>query len=138
MAKKQEVTRVEPTPAAREMEEDFPRGQNVYSPLVDIYELEDGTTVVEAEVPGATKESLDIRVDKGVLVIAAEAKVAAWGEDYARTYVSFEGGKYYRAFALSDEIDRDRIEASMADGMLTLRLPKAAAAQTRKIEVKTK
>lgn len=137
MAKK-EMTRVESTPAARRMEEEFAQGQNVYTPVVDIYEMEDGTTVVEAEVPGAAKDTLDIRVDKGVLTIAAEARVPLPGPDYTRTYVSFENGKYYRAFALSDEVDRDRIEASMADGMLTLRLPRAAAAQTRRIEVKTK
>jgi len=105
-------------------------------PLVDIYELADGTTVLEAEVPGAAPESVDVRVDKGVLTIAAEGKLPDAGEDYAETYVGFAGGRYFRAFALSDEIDREHIEAGLADGVLTLRLPRAAAAKTRKIEIK--
>jgi len=130
MAKKDEIRKVEASQASEDV------GQDVYTPLVDIYELEDGTTVLEAEVPGASRDSLDIRVDKGVLTIAAEAPPAEPGESYVPTYVGFGGGKYYRAFALSDEIDRDRIEASMAGGVLTLRLPRAAAAQTRKIAVK--
>ena len=112
--------------------------EEAFSPLVDIYETSDGTTVLAAEVPGASAETLDIRVDKGVLTISAEAPLPEVGEDYSRTYTGFVGGEYFRAFALSDEIDRDAIEASLEDGVLTLRLPKAAAAQTRKIEIKEK
>jgi len=110
--------------------------ENALVPLVDIYEQEDGTTVLVAEVPGAAPESLDVRVDKGVLTIAAEAKCPPVGEDMREIYRSFTGGQYFRAFALSDETDRDHIEAACADGVLTLKLPKAAAAKTRKIEIK--
>ena len=110
--------------------------EDAFSPLVDIYEAEDGTTILLAEVPGATNESLDVRVDKGVLTIQADAGVPEPGEGYSRTYTGFVGGEYFRAFALSDEIDRDKIEANLTDGLLTLRLPRAAAAETRKIPIK--
>ncbi len=105
-------------------------------PLVDIYETEDGTTVLTAEVPGADPDSLDIRVDKGVLSLSAEPAEPELGEQYARTYVGFVGGPYHRAFALSDDIDREKIEASMDNGVLTVRLPKAEAAQTKRIPIK--
>jgi len=110
--------------------------EDAFAPMVDIYEAEDGTTFLLAELPGATAESLDIRVDKGVLTIRADGSPAELGKEYSRTYTGFVGGEYFRAFALSDEIDRERIEASLADGLLTLKLSKAAAAQTRKIEIK--
>lgn len=111
-------------------------GEDTFSPLVDIYEAEDGTTVLTAEIPGATADSLDIRVDKGVLSISGDARCEPPSSDYTRTYSGFARGQYFRAFAVSDEIDRDKIEASLGDGVLTLRLPRAAAANTRKIEIK--
>jgi len=111
-----------------------------YVPLVDVYETEDSDfsgTVVVAEVPGATEDSIDIRVEKGVLSISAEATLDDPGEKYSRTYTGFVGGRYFRAFALSDEVDRQNIEASLADGVLTIKLPRAAAAETHKIPIKS-
>ena len=111
--------------------------EDTYSPLVDIYETADGTTVLTAEIPGARQDSIDIRVDKGVLAISADAELPQLEGEYTRTYTGFTGGQYFRAFALSDEVDREKIEAAYSDGVLTLRLPRAEAAQTRKIEIKT-
>ncbi|MBN1554793.1 MAG: Hsp20/alpha crystallin family protein [Phycisphaerae bacterium] len=102
---------------------------------MDIYERTDGATVLVAEVPGAKSESLDIRVDKGVLTITADGRRESLGDQYARTYTGFMGGQFFRAFALSDEVDRDNIQASLSDGLLTVTLPRAEAAQTRKIEI---
>lgn len=114
-----------------------PAEETTFTPFVDIYETEDGTTVLTAELPGASPESVDIRVDKGVLTIKADGQLPDVGDEYARTYTGFVGGEFFRAFALSDEMDRDGIEAALTDGVLTLRLPRAAAAKTRKIELKT-
>ena len=111
--------------------------EDTLSPLVDIYQEKEGTTFLLAEVPGATLDSVDIRVDKGVLTISAGQEPPAMDEKYALSYRGFTTGRYFRAFALSDEIDRDKITASLADGVLAVKLPRAAAAQTRKIEVKT-
>jgi len=110
--------------------------EDAFAPLVDIYETEDGTTILLAELPGATPESLDLRVDKGVLTIRADGSLPETPDEYARTYTGFVGGEYFRAFALSDEIDREQIEASLEAGLLTVKLPRAAAAKTRKIEIK--
>jgi HSP20 family molecular chaperone IbpA len=113
----------------------FQADEDAYMPLVDVYEKSDGTTVLVAEAPGARQESVDIRVDKGVLTIAADGRRDA-AEGYRRVYTGFVGGQYFRAFALSDEVDRDRIDATLADGLLTITLPRAAAAQTRRIEIR--
>ncbi|MDY6914095.1 MAG: Hsp20/alpha crystallin family protein [Planctomycetota bacterium] len=129
MAEKKEKMTVHAGPVSRRQEDSF-------MPLVDIYETADGMTVLESEIPGAKPESVDIRVDRGVLTISASGELPEMSEAYSRTYTGFASGEYFRAFALSDEVDRDKIEASLSDGVLTVRLPKAAAAQTRKIEIK--
>ena len=129
MAEKKEKMTVHAGPVPRRSEDSF-------IPMVDVYEKDDGTTVLVAEVPGAKPESVDIRVDKGVLTVGAEAELPEPGDEYSRTFIGFTGGEYFRAFAISDDVDRDRIEASLADGVLTVSLPRAAAAKTRKIEIK--
>ena len=108
--------------------------EGTYSPVVDVYECASEVVLV-AEVPGATREDISVQVDKGVLTLEANAGFDVPAGDYAPTYVAFAPGQYFRAFALSDEIDRERISATVANGVLTVRLPKAEAAQTRKITV---
>ncbi len=111
-------------------------GESAFSPLVDVYETEKEVVLV-AEVPGARREDVSLRVDKGVLTVEAGTSYETPPEKYARTYLGFEPGQYFRAFALSDEIDREKIGASVSNGVLTVRLPKAAAARSRRIEIKT-
>ncbi len=112
-------------------------GESAVAPLVDIYETQDGTVVLVAEVPGANAAKTEVSVDKGVLTIRADGRLPDPPPTHSRLYTGFTGGEYFRAFALSDEVDRDRIEASVQNGLLTVRLPRAAAAQTRKIPIKT-
>lgn len=110
--------------------------EDAYAPMVDIYEDTDGTTVLVAEIPAATDDSIDIRVDQGVLTLSADGHRPAPGKEYTKTYTGFVTGGYFRAFAISDEVDRERIEANYSNGLLTIRLPRAAAAQTRKIPIR--
>jgi HSP20 family molecular chaperone IbpA len=56
-------------------------------------------------------------------------------ENYQMAYAEYDVGDYQRSFRLSDDIDRDRIEAMVKDGVLRLRLPKADTAKARKIAV---
>jgi len=111
--------------------------EGTFSPLADVYE-DESEIVLVADVPGVTSDGVNIEVDRGVLTIEGRAAFDVPPEKYTRTYVGFEPGTYFRAFALSDEIDREKITASVADGVLTVHMPKAPSARTRKIEVKTK
>ena len=122
--------KVQRSPASRQLAE------GTYTPLADIYET-DAELVLVADVPGVGPDALNIRVDKGVLTLEAEAKFERPGEEYAATYVGFEPGTFFRAFALSDEIDREKISAQVANGVVTVHLPKAPSAKSRKIEIKT-
>lgn len=102
------------------------------TPAVDIYENEKGLTLV-ADVPGSSKDGIDIKVEEGLLTIKAEAKYQL-RED--RIYHEFDIMNYWRQFRLSDQVDAEKIEAKLEHGVLTLELPKAEKAKPRKIDVK--
>ncbi len=114
--------------------EERTRERRVYQPAVDIIEGREQTTLI-ADVPGADESSVDITLEKNILEI--DARVDADIPPEMRLAVSEYGiGDYHRRFTLSDEIDRDKIQATVKNGVLTLVLPKAEKAKTRKIEVR--
>lgn len=110
------------------------RTSTVYMPRVDIYE-QDEHTVLLADMPGVDENSIDITLEKNILTIRGFVDEPMQG--YGLAYSEYGVGDYERTFALSDEVDRNKIEASMKDGVLRLVLPKAEAARTRKIAVRT-
>lgn len=110
------------------------RTSTVYMPGVDIYE-QDEHTVLLADMPGVDESSIDITLEKNILTIRGFVEEPMQG--YGLAYSEYGVGDYERTFALSDEVDRNKIEASMKDGVLRLVLPKAEAARTRKIAVRT-
>jgi len=135
MAKKDqamEVQKQEETPVD-EMERT--RSRRSFVPRADIYET-DKEIIVLTDIPGANDKTVDITLEKNVLSITAYVEPAIPnGFDIA--YAEYEEGDYQRSFRLSDEIDRDKIEAVVSDGVLRLRLPKAQKARSKKIAVKT-
>jgi HSP20 family protein len=100
-------------------------------PAVNIIEDEAGLMLI-ADLPGASKQSLDIHVEKGVLTINAPVNRDMPGRP---VYSEFEWAPYYRQFQIPDTIDQGAVKAEFSAGMLTLRLPKAEAAKPRRIEV---
>lgn len=106
-----------------------------FIPRSDIYELEDRLMIV-ADVPGAHEDSIDIVLEKDVLTINAYVDPLQ-PEGHTLAYAEYEVGDYTRSFKISSEIDREKISASIRNGVLRLQLPKAAAAKTRKISVTT-
>lgn len=108
------------------------RAQERYvTPPVDIYEMSEGLVVI-ADVPGVSKEHLDVRVDNSVLTIRGQASHVSQSE---ATYREYELVNYFRQFELSDKVDQSNITADLKHGVLTLMLPKAAEAKPRKIAV---
>lgn len=111
------------------------RSRRAFIPRADIYET-DSEIIVLADIPGANENNVDITLEKNVLTIVAYIDPVRSG-DYDIAYAEYEEGDYQRSFRLSDEIDRDQIEASVSDGVLRLRLPKSKEAAARKITVKS-
>jgi len=103
-------------------------------PLVDVTEDDAGITLT-ADLPGATRESLSIRVDGDMLTLEAPLELDAPNELEA-VYAEVRAGRYRRSFTLSRELDSEHIEAALKDGVLTLRLPKIEKARPRRIEVR--
>lgn len=98
----------------------------------DIIEL-DEKFLVELELPGFQKNDLDISVKKDSLIVSAKREEKeSEGRYITRGRFHDEFKKVYR---LGDEIDTEKIEATLVDGILTLTLPKGGAAKPKKIEI---
>ena len=103
----------------------------IIRPPIDIFENEDGLTL-KADLPGVSKDALNIGIDQGLLTIEAKAQSNLTGEQVLREFLP---RNYYRQFQVPDEIDAENISADMDNGVLTLKLPKSEAAKPRRIEI---
>ena len=106
----------------------------VYAPWVDIIESEDALEIL-ADMPGVTKDSVEITLEQQVLSIRGRADISL-PEELAPLYLEYQPGDYERVFTLSDAVDPSGIEARVRGGVLHLRLPKAGPAKQQRIEVK--
>jgi HSP20 family protein len=104
-----------------------------FSPYTDIHETA-SAVVVTMEMPGVDKSAIDIRLDKGVLTIKGTVSPARY-EAWRPIYSEYNVGNFIRTFTVSTKIDGARISAAMADGVLTVTLPKAAEAVAKRITV---
>jgi HSP20 family protein len=109
------------------------RDRLAFVPRADVYETDDEIVVV-ADMPGVDANSVDITLEENVLTINGYVEPEP-PEGHGLAYAEYRVGDYLRAFTLSDQIDRDGIEATVKDGVLRLRLPKAEAAKMRKIPI---
>jgi HSP20 family protein len=111
----------------------------ITSPAVDVSE-DDKAYRITAELPGMSEKDIDVSLSGDTLTIKGEKRSEK--EEKAKNYYLSERtyGSFQRSFSLPDGIDRSKIEASFAAGVLTLSLPKTAEAvqQQKKIEVKAK
>ncbi|MGA7729821.1 MAG: Hsp20/alpha crystallin family protein [Chloroflexia bacterium] len=110
------------------------RPGKVYVPAVDIYETSDAVVLV-ADMPGADEKSVDVSLEKNVLTIYGHVDTPKL-EGYSLAYTEYGTGDYQRSFTISNEIDWERIEGTVGDGVLKLVLPKAGPATTKKISIK--
>jgi HSP20 family protein len=114
--------------------ETTPKNRQVtYVPPVQVYEGADAFELI-AEVPGADDQSTEVTVEKGVLTLLAKMTPAPV-DGKQLSYSEFTDGCYRRSFELSDAVDPQGIEASVAKGVLTVRLPKAKATLPQKVRV---
>ena len=109
--------------------------QQAILPAVDIFENESGITV-QADMPGVSKDRLDVHIDSDTLSIEGRA-VIPMPEGMDALHADIRSTHYQRSFSLSRELDTDRIEAGLKDGVLTLRIPKREEHRPCRIEVQT-
>ena len=103
------------------------------APAIDVFEDAGGITLL-ADMPGVSRENLDVRLDGETLTVEGALDLDL-PQDMRAVWAEVQVPKFRRVFTLSRELDAGRIEANMKDGVLRLRVPKAAHAQPRRIEV---
>jgi HSP20 family molecular chaperone IbpA len=103
------------------------------TPPVDVIEDASGITLY-ADMPGVPRDKLSLKVEGDQLDIEGELTIPV-PADIAVTYAEMNRTLYRRTFTLSKELDAEKIAAEFNNGVLTLRIPKAAHAQPRRIAI---
>lgn len=102
--------------------------------LTDIHENKEGVKLY-LDLPGVSKDSLEIDIDKNVLTIKGDIKLDL-PENMKARYIELNSGVFERQFTLGDELDSENIDASLKQGVLELNIPRLQQHQPRKIEIK--
>ena len=102
-------------------------------PVVDVYEDAAGITLL-ADMPGVPRDQLELKVEGDALLIEGAVQRPT-PDGLEAVYAEVRVPRYRRSFTLSRELDSARIDAKLKDGVLTLRIPKQAHAQPRRIAV---
>ena len=105
----------------------------LFTPSVDIFETEKDLTVI-ADMPGVNSDDIEIDLRQNMLTLIGDVE-APEKSDETDILREYRTGRYLRRFTLSEVIDQSKIEASMKDGVLRVRLPKVEKAVPRKIAV---
>ncbi|MBI2642613.1 MAG: Hsp20/alpha crystallin family protein [Candidatus Wildermuthbacteria bacterium] len=102
---------------------------------VDVYQT-NGEIVIQSTIAGVNSDDLDVNIENDVVTISGERRNPNEEEDKSYFYQECYWGPFSRQIILPEEIDTSRIEASMKDGVFTLRLPKLERQKVRKIRVR--
>jgi HSP20 family molecular chaperone IbpA len=108
---------------------------NALMPPVDVIEDSMGITLY-ADLPGVSRDGLELSVEGDTLSIEGQVSMDM-PESMQASYAEVNCQRYRRVFTLSKELDWEKISAELTQGVLKLRIPKAAHAQPRRIEVRT-
>ena len=106
-----------------------------WSPALDVTETEK-EYLIRCEVPGVHKENLDISLSGNVLRITGHKEAVQEGKGETYLYREREAGRFVRTLKFPVPIEEGKVEAAYQDGILTVRVPKAAAALSKKILIK--
>jgi HSP20 family protein len=106
--------------------------QEAFVPLADVEETDDAY-IVDLELPGVDKSDIDIAVMNRRLTISGERKERERTGVLRRQTRSV--GRFYFELVLPDDVDPNNVSATLEDGVLTLRVPKAMSEQARHVEV---
>lgn len=121
------------SPSTQVREQPRERDTRAIRPYVDVLEDDAGITLL-ADLPGVPREQLELKVEGDTLEI--EGRVGQQTpEGLQPIYAEVQVPRYRRVFKLGSEFDADKIDANLKDGVLTLRIPKHAHAQPRRISI---
>lgn len=131
MPKEQELQVQQKREVQQKQESTSPSRQ--FMPVTDIFETDQALSLI-VEMPGVKKENVDVQVENDVLTIQGRIDFSNY-EGLQPVYTEYNVGDYTRSFQLLSKIDQGKIKAQLRDGVMTLVLPKAEKAKSRKIAV---
>ncbi len=105
-------------------------------PLINITEDKDNF-YIRAEVPGLKEKDIEISATSDTLTISGERKAIAHEEDVKYHRRERDTGKFSRVVTLPAQIDPDKVDATLSDGILTVVLPKSEAVKPKQIAIKS-
>ena len=105
-----------------------------FAPQVDIIEKPDAVVIL-ADIPGVTKDRVEVVLERGVLTIRADA-TGGDQEGMSLDLAEYEAGDFYRSFTVGRGLDATNVEGAVKDGVLRLVIPKSAQYKPRRIEVR--
>lgn len=106
--------------------------QSTFNPAIDV-RANDDEIVFVCDVPGLKREDLEITLENGVLSLRGQR--AYQGDEKDRVLVGRSYGAFANSFTLPDYVDAEHMTADLADGVLTIKLPKLPKAKPRRIEI---
>jgi HSP20 family protein len=109
--------------------------RGAWVPPVDIYEADNHTLVIKAELPDMSKEEIDIRVEHNNLTLKGEKKMDASVKDDCCHRIERTYGTFSRSFSLPPTVDTGRVSADYKNGVLTIALPMREEAKPKQIQV---
>jgi len=101
---------------------------------MDVYRGEDGSYHVEADLPGADPDSVEVTVEHGVLTIQAE-RTPNYGDSEQVIVAERPQGAFTRQLSLGEGVDSENLTASYADGVLHVTIPASPKTQARRVEI---
>jgi HSP20 family molecular chaperone IbpA len=131
----EKIVEIEKQEEQTELDRPVQRIRRTVKPRINLYEVDEVIMLV-VDLPGVKEQDIEITLEKDRLSIYGAVKDRAPG-GYRRVYSELCHGDFERSFVMSNEIDRDNIEASYDSGVLTVSLPKAETARARKIALKS-
>ncbi len=109
------------------------RPGRIFVPDIDVAETTD-SILLWADLPGVDESGVDVQLNDGVLTIEGQVSVKDY-EELSPSYTEYNIGNFSRRFSISTDIDSDRIEAKLVNGVLELTLPKRERAKSRRIPI---
>lgn len=127
---------VSSSPRKSTLEENFPSGSSSEGQLtIDVYQT-DNDIVIKSTIAGVKPEDLDVSINNDMITIRGERKNEEIINEENYYYQECYWGNFSRSIILPVDVLPDKIEASMKNGILTIRLPKADNTKTKKIQVR--
>ncbi|HLY16126.1 MAG TPA: Hsp20/alpha crystallin family protein [Bryobacteraceae bacterium] len=137
------ITHYDPLASLRLFEDAFsrmlnePRAGRPWSPAVDIFETED-ELVLKADVPEVDLKDIDVRVENQTLTLSGERKFEKEDNNKGFHRIERSYGQFTRTFSVPTTVDTEHVGAEYHNGVLTVKLPKKAAAKPRQVKVEVK